>query len=124
MQKIIEKIDLKTGIENELGLKYIDLENMFNIYLTDQDNNIFNLNETIYLYVPKSRMQTFRPDHEMPWTLISYKIYKTTRLAWLIIRLNEIKLKDVFKLVRPGDVVYYVAEEDVETIAESLINGQ
>jgi hydroxymethylpyrimidine pyrophosphatase-like HAD family hydrolase len=39
-EKIIEKIDLKTGIENELGLKYIDLENMFNIYLTDQGKTI------------------------------------------------------------------------------------
>ena len=122
MQKIIKKIEDKTQLQDQLNMKYVDLENMFNIFSTKSDDYIYNLNETLYLYVPKNRLKIFRPDHEMPWTLISFKLYESPRLFWLLIRLNNVQLKDVFKLVKPGDPVYYIDKIDVETILESLID--
>ena len=120
MQKIIQKIKDKDPVVTALDLKIADLENMFGIFKSDQDNYFFNLNETLYLSVPLNRFLQFRPDHEMPWTLISYKLYNTPRLAWLLIRLNDVSLKNVFNLVRPGDIVRYLSKQDLNTILRTL----
>ena len=49
----------------------------------------------------------------MHWTLISYKIYGTTRLAWLLWKANNVQMADTFKVKMPGDIVYYLPRENV-----------
>ena len=77
-------------------LKITDLENMFHIYQDDKQNNCYNLNATLYVNVPLEYFQLYTCDCDSTWTLLSYKLYGTTRLAWLLMKLNEVKASEVF----------------------------
>ena len=44
----------------------------------------------------------------MHWTLLSYKLYNTTHFAWLLMKINDVNTKDVFKKLRAGDIVKYL----------------
>ena len=65
-------------------LKIQDLENMFDIFEDSRHNRVYNLNKTLYIEVDLDKLPDFICDCEMHWPLISYRIYGTTRLAWLL----------------------------------------
>ena len=77
-------------------LKITDLENMLHIYQDSKQNNYYNLNSTIYINVPPEYLNLYTCDCDSTWFLLSYKLYGTTRLAWLLMKLNKVKAKDVF----------------------------
>ena len=77
-------------------LKITDLENIFDIYVDKRNNAVFNANETLYINVNKDTLPEFVCSSPMHWTILSYKIYGTTRLAWLLLKINNIDMKDVF----------------------------
>ena len=101
-------------------LKITDLENMFDIFVDKRLNRVFNLNSSLYVNVDKSLLQTFQCDYPMHWTLISYHIYNTTRLAWLLWKVNDVSPRDVFKAKQPGEVVYYLPQAQVEDIISNI----
>jgi len=61
-------------------------------------------------------------DIDSTWTLLSYKLYGTTRLAWLLMKLNKVKAKDVFLLKHPGDVIYYIPKDMTQSIVADMNN--
>ena len=71
-------------------LKITDLENIFGVYQDKRKNLVYDINETLYINVDKSILSTFICDCDMHWTLISYKLYGTTRLAWLLWKINDV----------------------------------
>lgn len=97
-----------------------DLENMFDVFKDRKQNNVFNLNKTLYVSVDKDRLPDFICDYEMHWPLISYKIYGTTRLAWLLMKLNSIKAKDMFKAMQPKDAVKYLPTRYCDAIVAEI----
>lgn len=99
-----------------------DLENALSIYKNKDGNYIYNLNETVYLNIPTSRLEIYIPDHPSHWPLISYKLYNTTRLAWLLMKVNHIDAKDVFKIIPASMPIYYVNDVDVRTIIDNILN--
>ena len=103
-------------------LKITDLENMFHIYQDDKQNNCYNLNATLYVNVPLEYFQLYTCDCDSTWTLLSYKLYGTTRLAWLLMKLNEVKASEVFQLKHPGDVIKYIPKEIVQNIVGDMNN--
>lgn len=107
---------------NQEFVKITDLENMFKITIDSNNNYVFNLNETIYLNIDKSNLNTYTCSYISFWPLISYKLYNTTRLAWLLMKINDVSAKDMFKALEPGDIIYYLSTSQVETIVKS-ING-
>ena len=56
----------------------------------------------------------------MHWPLISYKIYGTTRLAWLLWKVNEVGPIDTFRAKQPGDIVYYLPTSLVKEIVSDI----
>jgi len=52
----------------------------------------------------------------MFWPLISYKIYDTIHLAWLLMMVNNVTSDNVFDVVPASSVIYYVPNEYLETI--------
>lgn len=102
--------------------KITDLENIFHIYYDNRQNAYYNLNATLYVNVPPEYIQLHICDCDSTWTLLSYKLYGTTRLAWFLMKLNKVKAKDVFLLKHPGDVVYYLSKDKVETIISDINN--
>ena len=101
-------------------LKISDLENMFDIFVDKKLNNVFNLNTSLYVSIDKSKLPTFQCDHQMHWPLISYKIYGTTRLAWLLWKTNGTSVEDTFKAKQPGDIVYYLPQQLVQQIISNI----
>lgn len=114
-------VDLEDNDINAV-LKITDLENMFDIYVDKKLNNIFNLNMSLYVNANKNTLPTFQCNYPMHWTLISYHIYSTTRLAWLLWKINDVSAEDVFKAKQPGDIIYYLPQKQVQTIISNINN--
>lgn len=102
------------------GQKVTDLENAFTVHEDSKHNLVFNLNETIYLNIAKSSLKRFIPDHPMHWSLISYKLYGTTRLAWILMKTNGVRANRIFSRVLPTQVVYYLDKGKVQEILSSI----
>lgn len=98
------------------NLKNTDLENMFKIHVDKNDNAVFNINETLYLNYDKPDLKVYITEHPNHWSTLSYKIYKTTRLAWLLMKLNNISTADCFKRVPPATPIFYLDEGIVNQI--------
>ncbi len=108
---------------NTSNMEYLDIsdiENIFNIYRDKNDNYFYNLNSSIYFNINQDRLETYICDTDLQWPLISYKIYGTTRLAWFLIKINNIKIADIFKIKHPGDKIKYISKTDIESIIENI----
>lgn len=104
--------------------KISDLENMFNIYQDDDQNLKYNLNQTLYLNVNPSSLLTYTLKHQMYWPLISYKIYGTTHLAWLLMKVNRVPAKYIFSSINAGANVKYLDKDIVKNILQQINRGE
>jgi hypothetical protein len=93
--------------------KITDFEHFFNVVLDRRDNYVYNLNETLYMNIADDGVSYYKLTYPMQWTLISYKIYQSTRLVWFLMKLNSIGPKDVFRTLPAGSVVKYLPVETV-----------
>lgn len=74
-----------------------DLANLFNVYLDAdlKENTLqFSINRTLNLTglnnISKKYFTNYTVKEKDTWALISYKNYNTTRLWWLICKLNNV----------------------------------
>lgn len=103
--------------------KTTDFENLFDINSDRLGRYGFNLNENLYLDIPDSALNTYTCQYsEMHWPLISYIIYGTTRLAWLLMKLNNVSVKDMFTPKRASDTVKYINKETLPQLVK-VVNG-
>ena len=100
--------------------KITDLENFFKVSVDKNNAYVFNLNETLVFDVDKSRLTAFVCDQYMHWPLLSYKIYGTTRLAWLLMKINKVSANDMFKIKNPGDIIYAISNELITDIVNTI----
>lgn len=70
------------------------LENLFNIYINDENEYYYNMLRTINIEgldnLDMQYFDTYIFKEEDSWTNISFKFYGTTRLWWLICKVNNI----------------------------------
>lgn len=102
-------------------LKHQDLENMLTVHTDKRGNYVFNLNTGIYVSISRDNLSYFTLTHPMHWPVISYVIYDTTRLAWLLMLVNNVKLDDAFNAIQPGMSILYPTSKAVSQIV-SIIN--
>lgn len=111
--------DIKNKINNYNSVyKFTDLDNFFSIYEYNGNYN-YNLNSTIYLNINESLLKKYVLTCDMYWPLISYKIYETTRLAWLLMKLNNVEAKDVFKKIKATTTIKYIDTNYVQEIIQN-----
>lgn len=103
-------------------LKITDFENFFNIYNV-KENAQFNLNSTLYLNIQDNLLEKYILTHNMHWPLISYKIYGTTRLVWLLLKINNIQTKDIFKIRMAAETIKYLPIQYVQQDIIQQLNG-
>lgn len=101
-------------------LKITDFENFFNLYEDHKNNIVYNLNSTLYMNIPKEYIQIYKCVGIMTWPLISYTIYKTTRLTWLLMKINNVKADAIFEHKQAGEDILYIPKDDVQTIIADL----
>lgn len=112
-------VDLEDQQINKF-LQITDLENMFDIAVDLNNNYVFNFNKGLYIKVEKSMLPEYECKYEMHWTLISYMIYGTTRLAWLLWKLNDIDMSNVFIPKKPHDKVKYLPQKYLEALVTQI----
>ena len=105
-----------TNLPNLNDLRY---ENIFKVYKTDQNHYYYNILNTVALPTdlhPNS-YYTINYNRRSPWTAISYNVYNTTDLWWLILLTNQIvnpiKISDnltTLKIIKPEYVRAIVTE--------------
>ena len=101
-------------------LSVVKLENLFNVY-NDGTNYFYNLVGTVN--IPEDldpatyTTYTVRTDY-MPWTLISFKIYNTPDLWWLICSTNNIQ--NPVQFPKAGTVLKVLTPEYVSAIVQQL----
>jgi len=94
-------------------------ENIFNVY-TDNDNMYYyNLLETVSLpTLPQSVFSIYTIQPKDTWPLISYKVYNTTALWWLILQVNNISNPTV--MPDPGTPINILDADYVSTIITAI----
>lgn len=102
-------------------LQMQDLENMLTVHADKRGNYVFNLNQGIYVSISRDNLSYYTLTHPMHWPVISYVIYDTTRLAWLLMLVNDVKIDNAFDIIQPGTSVLYPTTEAVSQIV-SVIN--
>jgi len=108
-----------TDIDYETTLKITDFENFFDVYESDNVYR-YNLNNSIFLNIDDSVILTYELKTPAHWSLISYKLYGTPRLAWLLMKINNVSLSETFEKLQPGTKIKYVSENNVKAILRSL----
>lgn len=112
----------RDDIENfEEVVRITDFDNFFNVY---EDNKLgrlaFNLNATMYFNVNADALPSIQLQHAAFWPQISYMLYNTPRLAWLLMKLNNVNADKMFDKVATGTKVKYFNTETMQTIVETL----
>lgn len=90
--------------ENDYGKRYVCYNILNKVALPDNiDDQVFT-----YVSIPGN----------MPLTTISYRIYQTMHLWWLIMLVNQ--LKNPVKLIAPGTVIKVIKPQFVPQILNSI----
>lgn len=100
--------------------KITDLENFFDIYLDKNGNYVYNLNQGLYFKFDKSLLPVYVCDHDAHWPLVSYKLYGTTRLAWLLAKINDATFEQMMKPVLAGQRIFTLDKDTVQNIVASF----
>jgi len=83
-------------------LRVENYENIFNLYQDINNNYYYNLLQTIHIpdNLPEGYYDTYIVGYQDTWTVISYKIYGTPNLWWVITHTN--KIINPTKIPEPG----------------------
>ena len=105
-------------------LKMQDLENMLTVHKDKRGNYVFNLNRGLYISLSRDYLAYYTLSNPMHWPVISYVIYDTTRLAWLLMLVNDVKLDNAFDIVQPGTSILYPTSDAVSKIVSTVNNRE
>ena len=101
-------------------LSLLKLENLFNVY-NNGSNYFYNILGTVNIpqnLDPNTHVNYTVVTDDMPWTLISYRIYNTMDLWWLICSVNEIN--NPVQFPKAGTVLKVLTPDYVSTILQTI----
>lgn len=108
-QVVLKTLDQKHGLKSGELLSGEDLEQMLNVYLDKHGVWNLNINSSFYaVNLPDEILSAYVCPSDMRWPSISYNIYGTTRLAWLLMKINGVRGAAIFREVRSGLAVKYL----------------
>lgn len=98
-------------------------ENLFNIFTTKKDNNLYYYyNILSKITIPDTTSndvyELYKVDKLLPLTTLSYNIYGTIHLWWLILLAN--KIKNPVMLIEPGSVLKILKEDYINDVINKL----
>ena len=98
-------------------IKIVDMENFFDVFEDKThvgDPYAYNLNSTVYFDGAPRLKYTL--SHDMFWTTISYEIYGTTRLWWVLMKVNGVNSDNLFEPVKASQTIKYLDKDFVRDI--------
>ena len=99
-------------------------ENIFNMYEFKNENNnsyvFYNILNKIEIpeNLDESVFEYYKIDSEMPLTTISYRVYQSQHLWWLILAVNN--FKNPIKLLERGSIIKVIKINYLDTVLESI----
>lgn len=83
---------LQNQINNLPKLAVENYENIFQVYTDQDDRYFYNLLQSIKIptNLPKGYYDTYITTYSDTWPFISYKVYQTPNLWWMIVAANNI----------------------------------
>jgi len=99
-------------------------ENIFNVYKNDNNDYFYNILSKVNFpaVIDESYYDTYTVStNSSPYTFISYRIYGTTLLWWLICAVNNIKNPVFFP--QPNTQLKYLKPEYVRLVLNQIINS-
>jgi len=83
----------QNNIKELPDLNNLRYENIFKMYKNKDSQYFYNLTKTISIPedIDPGQIIYYRIRRKMPWTMVSFNIYNTIELWWLICLLNKIK---------------------------------
>ena len=100
---------------------FFDLDKMFSLFIDEQGRWQYNLNSTFYLVdIPDEVCSWYTCPTNMHWPSISWKIYGSTRLAWLLMKLNNVKDNNIFEQITAGSKIRYL---DYSRFVHSMLSN-
>lgn len=117
----LKDIDFKDG---DVSRKITDFEHFFEVYIDRHGNYSFNLNQGLYFVVDKTKLKQYTCKHDMFWPLISYNLYNTPRLAWVLMKINDVQVEDMFKPIYAGQTIAYLDRNTIQSILASFQDGE
>ena len=106
--------------DSDESVKFTDFDNFFHIYQNPDSYFQYNINSTVYIDVPSSRLKTYVCQHDMHWPPISFNIYGTVRLAWVLMKVNNITPDIAFNIVPASSEVKYLDRSDITTVIDEF----
>jgi hypothetical protein len=95
-------------------------EKIFKLYQTADNQYFYNLIQSIFLPDKLDERALFyiTVRQQQPWTTISYNVYQTIELWWLILLTN--KIYNPFKLPSTGTVLKIIKPEYIPDILKEI----
>jgi hypothetical protein len=122
MSFITNKPSLPQTVPNipTVGAEYY--ENIFNMYQTQNNDayNYFNISNKVEIdttNIDENYLQYFYIDTPMPLTTLSYRIFGTQHLWWLIVAMNKLNPIDI---PASGTVIAVPIPQFVSTVLNSI----
>lgn len=110
----------QNNIKNLPQLRVENYENIFNVYEDNNKNYFYNILQTIQIpaELPLGYYEPYTVVYEDTWPFISYKLYKTPNLWWVITHANSII--DPTSIPTPGTVLKVFKSGVVKAIIEQI----
>lgn len=103
--------DIEEYVHNGSDTKpdFFDLDKMFSLFIDEKGQWKFNLNSTFYLIdIPDAVCDWYVCPTDMHWPSISWKVYGSTRLAWFLMKLNNVRDQNIFDIIKAGTKIRYL----------------
>ena len=88
----MKQFDIRNG--SILNVSPQDMANLFNIYSSVEGNLYFNINRTVVIKGVENLLAGVYSQYMVregdQWTTISFKLYNTIELWWLICKFNDV----------------------------------
>ncbi len=112
-------------MDNTLVLGQYDMANLFIQFLDKNNNVVYNINDSValnFLDPSDNLVSIYLVGDKDTFQTIAYKFYGTTRLWWLIARLNNVE--DAFVRPKSGSYLKILNPSLITTIASQLAETQ
>ena len=95
-------------------------EKIFKLYQTNNNQYFYNLIQSVFLpdKLDKRALFSITVLKQQPWTAVSYNVYKTIELWWLILLTN--KLYNPFELPETGSVISIIKPQYIPDILKEI----
>lgn len=115
--------DFQSNILDLPALELERYENIFKVYDVEKDPNTFyyfyNILKKIEIpsVLDNNIVGELDLDRNLPWTILSYKLYGTQYLWWLLFLLN--KPKNIF-YAESGQSIKYILPDYISNVVDSI----